>query len=569
MPFGRKKDDTAADDGNRQALFASRKGGGGGGGGGNNPYAQGPPPSDPYSQGPPPQRPAGGLPSGPKGGAGLPSGPRGGGVGLPPGPRGGGGGLPPGPRGGGGLPGGPAPRKSGNPYGNEKAGGNPLPNTPRSGNPYGGMQEKGDRYGGGGGGGDRYGGGGGGGGDRYGGGDDRAGGGYGANPYGGKSGYGGGGDRYGTGGGGRSGDRYGGGGGRGGYGQDDDGDRDALFSGAQDRHAKQKPGAGGPPPPYSEQGGGGGGYGSSYGDTSYGDAGPRYQDRQLTAEEQEEEDVQGVKDQIRTMKREDVSSTRNALRVAAMAEETGRDTLERLGQQGEHLHGTEKNLDLAHNQNRLAEERARELKTLNKSMFAVHVSNPFTSSRRARARDQDVIDKHLDERERREAARAQAFQSETRMAKAMNEIDRAGSNRKTGQSSLAERAKYQFEADSEDEDMENEIDSNLDALSGAAGRLNKLAHATGKEVDEQNKLLDRIGEQVCFPFLADEDRANACTERSRRFGFGFQSGQAGSIQVRYAGAWLMPTDGKPGVDSMHGSVHRFFNESKIVNLGIH
>ena len=37
---------------------------------------------------------------------------------------------------------------------------------------------------------------------------------------------------------------------------------------------------------------------------------------------------------------------------------------------------------------------------------------------------------------------------------------------KTGekQRNLAERAKYQFEADSEDDEMENEIDGNLDAL---------------------------------------------------------------------------------------------------------
>lgn len=37
---------------------------------------------------------------------------------------------------------------------------------------------------------------------------------------------------------------------------------------------------------------------------------------------------------------------------------------------GAGIHNTEKNLDLAENQNRLAEEKARELKTLNKSMFA-------------------------------------------------------------------------------------------------------------------------------------------------------------------------------------------------------
>ena len=48
--------------------------------------------------------------------------------------------------------------------------------------------------------------------------------------------------------------------------------------------------------------------------------------RQLTAEEEEEEDVESIKQDIRFTKQESVSSSRNALRVAAQAEETGRNT---------------------------------------------------------------------------------------------------------------------------------------------------------------------------------------------------------------------------------------------------
>ena len=78
-------------------------------------------------------------------------------------------------------------------------------------------------------------------------------------------------------------------------------------------------------------------------------------------------------------------------------------------------------------------------------------------------------------------------------------------------STLADRAKYQFEADSEDDEMENEIDGNLgkyrilscsmvlwltkvitDALHGAAKRLNQLGRAMGEEVDTQNKHIERI-----------------------------------------------------------------------------
>lgn len=68
------------------------------------------------------------------------------------------------------------------------------------------------------------------------------------------------------------------------------------------------------------------------------------------------------------------------------------------------ISSTERNLDLASTQNRIAEEKARELKSisnhpylsvfysndrpaLNKSMFAMHVSNPFTANSRKQERD--------------------------------------------------------------------------------------------------------------------------------------------------------------------------------------
>lgn len=271
--------------------------------------------------------------------------------------------------------------------------------------------------------------------------------------------------------------------------------RNALFGDAKDRYAQRAvaPTNGRPDPNYSA--------GSAGGDSGYGTYG---EGRQLTAEEEEEEDVKATKDQIRFMKQEDVSSTRNALRIAAQAEETGRATLARLGAQGERIHNTEKNLDLAANHNRLAEEKARELKTLNKSMFAVHVSNPFTKSQRIRARDEEIINKHRSEREQRDQTRADAFASQQRMEQNFRELQAgdAGYRPQQSKASLAERSKYQFEADSEDDEMENEIDSNLDALGHAAGRLNALAKATGREVDNQNRIIDGIVVKVNILLLS-------------------------------------------------------------------
>ncbi|OKL58534.1 hypothetical protein UA08_06160 [Talaromyces atroroseus] len=324
-------------------------------------------------------------------------------------------------------------------------------------------------------------------------------GGYAPNRYGNQGGYGA--DRYGggaPGGGGSS--RYGPGG-YGGLGSTDpndptqEADRDALFGGARDR--AQNNGAGGPPPPPYSAGGPGGAAGRGYGDYGQNTQPPAsteiYKERQLTAEEEEEEEVNATKQEIRFIKQGDVSSTRNALRVAAQAEETGRNTLARLGAQSERILDTERSLDVAASQGRIAEEKSRELRQLNKSMFAVHVSNPFTSNARRRERDEKLLETHRAERNTREGTRAEAFETNQRMERTFRDIEREANKTSYGQKKdMSERAKYQFEADSEDEAMEDEIDNNLNLLSGAAARLNGLARATGNELEEQNRHLDRI-----------------------------------------------------------------------------
>lgn len=66
----------------------------------------------------------------------------------------------------------------------------------------------------------------------------------------------------------------------------------------------------------------------------------------------------------------------------------------------------------------------------------------------------------------------------------------------TTKPSMAERSKYQFESDSSDDDDMNEIDYNLDALTGATKRLNALSMVTGGEVSMQNEHLERIAGKV-------------------------------------------------------------------------
>jgi len=266
-----------------------------------------------------------------------------------------------------------------------------------------------------------------------------------------------------------------------------DANRDALFGGARDRvQQRQQNNVNGPPGyEYNPQG-------VPEADRSYG----AYGDRQLTAEEEEEEDIQATKSEIKFMKQQDVSSTRNAMQMAAQAEETGRNTLARLGAQGERIHNTERNLDLGSNHLNTAEDRSTELKTLNRSMFAVHVNNPFTGKDRRARRDDQIRDRHRMERDQREATREAAFQSSAKMNQNFKGLTDASRPPQT-KASLAERGKYQFEADSDDDQMEDEIERNLDDMSGAVGRLNLLARATGEEVEAQNGQILRVAEKVC------------------------------------------------------------------------
>lgn len=261
--------------------------------------------------------------------------------------------------------------------------------------------------------------------------------------------------------------------------------RNALFGDARQRHEEQRQNSGRP----GYQGGSPADPPPSY---------KPYEEKQLTAEEEEEEDVQATKQEIRFLKQETVSSTRNALAAAARAEETGRDTLTRLGVQGERLHDTDKNLNVAENENRIAQDKARELARVNRSMFAaVHVGNPFTSEARRRKHEQDILDRHQEERFSREAARMDTYKSGQRMNQHFKEVGKSGKDVPT-QTSTVDRGKYQFEADSEDEQMEDEIENNIKVLEGASGRLNALARATGQELSTQNQLLDKIGSKVRF-----------------------------------------------------------------------
>ncbi|CAH0026403.1 unnamed protein product [Clonostachys rhizophaga] len=258
-------------------------------------------------------------------------------------------------------------------------------------------------------------------------------------------------------------------------GNEPDSNRDALFAGAQERYEQKQQR---PPPAYPDAGGSAAG----------GDYGGYGEQRELTAEEQEEQEVQAILAEKRAVQQESANSVNRSVLMARQANEVGRATLARLGAQGERLHNTEKNLDLAANQNKIAQDKAAELKTLNRSMFAVHVGNPFTSKERQARADEAVMKRHHDEREARENTRREGFAANQRMEDSFRAFNTAGARQK--QTTKKGYGKYNL--DDEDDDLEDQIDDGLGELESQVKMMNMVGKAIGKEVDAQNKMIDRI-----------------------------------------------------------------------------
>ncbi|ORY62184.1 uncharacterized protein BCR38DRAFT_486455 [Pseudomassariella vexata] len=382
-----------------------------------------------------------------------------------------GGGLPSGPRGSGGLPGGPGAARGG--YGASSLNRNgSTASSETAPPPYSNNQSAGGYVS-----------------DRYG-----AQGGYGSNRYEKSGGY----------------STDAGARGPGGYGglgrtnsDDTDANRDALFAGAKDRYATR------PPPGPSVPSTGSGGYGASGAASSYGGYGEQ---RELTAEEQEEAEVDDVKRQIKEMKLASANSAENSERIAAQAVETALGTYARLGAQHERLNYTESLLDKASISTREAEGQTKKLKSLNRSMFAVHVDNPFTKKKRETEFEQRTLDQHRADRDLRETTRKAGWEANAHMEAGFKEIEGSRSVNKWERASAAEKKKFQFEDDSEGDEAEDRIDDAMERTAGHVHTLNSVAKLMGKEIDAQNTVIDSVGNKA----TTLDDRAKLNTERLRR-----------------------------------------------------
>ncbi|KAI0001995.1 hypothetical protein BJV77DRAFT_1141997 [Russula vinacea] len=237
--------------------------------------------------------------------------------------------------------------------------------------------------------------------------------------------------------------------------------------------------------------------------------------------EEKEEDVEGIKQQTRFVKQESVNSTRNALRMAREAEETARNTVNRLGTQSEKLANTERHLDVSKTHSQRAEDKTDELKKLNRSIFRPAIT--FNKDAKRAAQEAKIQQRYEEEREEREKAMTDIRETQNRLGQASRygqrdegiELGSNGKQPRTGaQQALQreQRKRYQFEATASDDELEDELDENLDGISDVAKRLKALGTAMGQELDNQNNRIERIEEKT----VSLDNRVFRNTEKLKR-----------------------------------------------------
>ncbi|KAI8461898.1 hypothetical protein BY996DRAFT_6642265, partial [Phakopsora pachyrhizi] len=231
-------------------------------------------------------------------------------------------------------------------------------------------------------------------------------------------------------------------------------------------------------------------------------------------DDDEEEEVEAIKQQIKFTKQETLSSTRNALRIAREAEETARNTMNRLGDQSDRLANTENHLDLAKSHAARADDQQKEIVALNRSIFRPNLT--FNKKAKRDAHEQKLLARHEEEKAEREEVRRHQMESRERTAGTMRAMEEDARNKKSSggglRSRLAEKSKYQFENTASDDELEDELDDNLDEISGLTSRLNMMSKTMGQEIDSQNRKLESMSTKTDKL----DNRIHGQTERLKR-----------------------------------------------------
>ncbi|KAL7423634.1 Protein transport protein S9 plasma membrane t-SNARE [Cryptotrichosporon argae] len=223
-----------------------------------------------------------------------------------------------------------------------------------------------------------------------------------------------------------------------------------------------------------------------------------YEGREMEEDFDEDEEVEGIKQEMRGIKQDSLASTRNALRLAREAEDSARGTMAKLADQSERIANSERYLDMAKANNQRAEDKAEELRQLNRSIFRPVVV--WNKDAKRAAQEQKIQDRHLMERADRHKALSDVQDTRRRLGGAANPSPYGDGARQPvpGQQAARKEARqrYQIDETASDNELEDELDENLDETLEVTRRLKTLATAMGDEVSGQNSRLGRVTDKT-------------------------------------------------------------------------
>ncbi|KAG0057552.1 Protein transport protein S9 plasma membrane t-SNARE [Gryganskiella cystojenkinii] len=259
-------------------------------------------------------------------------------------------------------------------------------------------------------------------------------------------------------------------------------------------------------------GGGDGGGAQSYRQSSLSSYGQyqkfRQQDQYAPQDQQRpfnEDDVARVQQETRDLRLESLQSTEESLRLMRESNQSADRTMTQLGEQSETLGRVERLLDSGQIHADAAVEKTRELKTVNRSMFAFHIKTPFSSSRQKKERAlEEAKEKAAEEAAQRERVRKEEAESRQRLEVGQGQgpygrdrgqpyRQQSGERREEGDGGPGgERSLYSFENSTEDDAVEEKIDQNLNLLGGGLAELKAKTEAMRTEVLQQTERMNGL-----------------------------------------------------------------------------
>ncbi|TPX51997.1 hypothetical protein SeMB42_g01710 [Synchytrium endobioticum] len=193
----------------------------------------------------------------------------------------------------------------------------------------------------------------------------------------------------------------------------------------------------------------------------------------------EDEDGETLQTRTRDIQQSSLQSSRRALTRMKETELLAQSNMTKVAAQGEQLNSIERKMDLADQRALEADANTNELKKLNRPFFL-----PTWGAKAAK--NQAGITQRDAQRQDRD--RARDVENESRSERLQRVMDVPLSSR--------HGSSYTTPTGLERDETEEEIDSNLNALSGGLSRLKMMAASMNEELDGQNGSFHRITDQA-------------------------------------------------------------------------